>query len=151
MDDIVKQINIRLMHDDISKHTNKFVELIENNIMNIELFSLACDFKDLCMKKFNYCPYTNENNQLISQWIHKETNRIIKLDAVRYILTTYLAKRIDDIVEKYMIHITNFNHNDIQFINLNRKISKLIELTRFIRKGKLYKEFVDLFKNGYLV
>lgn len=151
MDNTVEQMNIHLMHDDISKHTNKFVELIENNIMNIELFSLACDFKDLCMKKYTYYPYTNENNQLISQWRHKETNRIIKLDAVRYILTTFLAKRLDDISEKYMIHIANYNYNDIQFINLNRKISKLIELTRFVRKGKLYKEFVDLFKNGYLV
>ena len=136
---------------DLYKNAHEFVSIIRENIMELELFSLACFYKDICMNDYEYCPTINKQGIKEHLWRHKLTNKIINMDIIRYILTTFMSKKIDKILNEMMSAVASFTFNDIQFIHLHRKISKLIEIGVYVRKGRLYKEFIDLYKNGYLV
>ena len=138
------------------ENITEFVSYIENNIYSLTIFNLSCIYKDICLRNYKYYPKLNVNvpDLIIHEWQHIYYPNLthmyypnLTLDVIRKILVNYVAEILNDIQSKLICECQE--PNDEKFEELQRKIKKISEICCMIKKGVLFKEFIDNYRLGY--
>jgi hypothetical protein len=128
------------------ENLDEFINKLEKNLFEINSFYLSCIFKDICLQNYVYRPKSGMCNQIIHEWEHKYSSQIITVDIMRYILIDDIYNIIYEIQGKYLIESREY---EPQHEILHRKIKKIAEICITLRKGLIFKEFIDCYRFGY--
>ena len=131
------------------ENIDEFIRRCTNDLSHISYFLLACNYKDICLKNYKYTPKLNNCNQIIHEWSHNYKDKILNTDIIRDILVKDIYTTFSDLQNEYLQKSRHIEPNDEEYEKSSRNIKKLAEICISINNGKLYKEFIDCYKNGY--
>jgi hypothetical protein len=104
------------------------------------------------LKDYKYKARTDTDNQIIQEWFHKTTNKLIVLKDIRIMSTEILSAIFSTIQTEYMSDLQPYeNINTAEFDNNRRAIMMISEICVMINRGDIFKEVVDLYKNSYFI
>ena len=94
---------------------NELIQILKDEMFTLTKFKLSCIFNDYMLKDYKYKARTDDDSQIIQEWFHKTTNKLISLKDIRIISDTSIIQAIKILVGK----LANFEKTDIQtLINL---------------------------------
>ena len=136
--------------ENVMENESKFLSVIKENL-KINNFEFCCIFNDVFLQNYNYTPRYNKINKIIYEWVHNTTQEVISLTDIRIYLTTTLRMRFYRLNDSYLNDLCNVESDSREFKILKDKSNKIFEFSIMLEKGDIYKEFVDCYKNSYLV
>jgi len=102
------------------------------------------------LKDYKYKARTDSDNQIIQEWFHKTTNKLISLKDIRIMSTEVFSSIFSAIQTQYMYELQLYeNMNTSECENKRRAVMKISEICVMINRGDIFKEVVDLYKNSY--
>ena len=130
--------------------SNELIQILKNEMFDLNKFKLCCIFNDYMLKDYKYIARTDNNNQIIQEWFHKTTNKLISLKDIRIMSTEVFSSIFSAIQTQYMYELQLYeNMNTSERENKLRAIMKISEIRVMINQGDVFKELVDLYKNSY--
>ena len=131
---------------------NELIQILKEELFNLNKFKLCCIFNDYMLKDYKYKARTDTDNQIIQEWFHKTTNKLIVLKDIRIMSTEILSAIFSTIQTEYMSDLQPYeNINTAEFDNNRRAIMMISEICVMINRGDIFKEVVDLYKNSYFI
>ena len=131
------------------ENLDEFINKLEKNLFEINSFYLSCIFKDICLQNYVYRPKSGMCNQIIHEWEHKYSSQIITVDMMRYLLIDDIYEVLYYILCKYLIESKEQDQHYEKYEILRTKIIKIDEICITLRKGLIFKEFIDCYRFGY--
>ena len=131
----------------LMENLNKFISAIKDNLSSIQAFKLSCLYKDICLQNYKYKPRLI-CNQVIHEWEHSCKKHTLTVDIIREMLTYDLWVLFCEIQDEYLSE-SQLNSKNGENETLQRKIKKIAEICIMVRKGILFKEFIDNYRLGY--
>jgi hypothetical protein len=129
---------------------NDFKNILKNELFNLNKFKLCCIINDYVLRDYKYNLRNDNDNQIIHEWVHKITNKLILLKDIRIMTTEILSSIFSEIQTEYMSDLQFYeNINDVISENKMRAVKRISEICVMIDQGDIFKEFVDLYKNAY--
>lgn len=129
---------------------NDFKNILKNELFNLNKFKLCCIINDYVLRDYKYNLRNDNDNQIIHEWVHKITNKLILLKDIRIMTTEILSSIFSEIQTEYMSDLQFYeNINDVISENKMRAVKRISEICVMIDQGDIFKELVDLYKNAY--
>ena len=139
----------RICHDGIFIF-NRQENILKNELFNLNKFKLCCIINDYVLRDYKYNLRNDNDNQIIHEWVHKITNKLILLKDIRIMTTEILSSIFSEIQTEYMSDLQFYeNINDVISENKMRAVKRISEICVMIDQGDIFKELVDLYKNAY--
>lgn len=133
------------------ENIDEFVTVVEKDIWGITSFSLSCLFNDVCLRNYIFKIQHNSSGQIMYSWENKYNEKKLDVTDIRTVLTIYIFDIISEIQNKYICESQHYEQSEYKNEVNQRKIKKSAEIMLMIKKGIIFKEFIDCYKNGYLI
>jgi len=128
------------------ENIQELISELEN--CNGNYFEASCVYKDVCLKNYKYKPRLNICNQVIHEWKHSYKEQTLTVDTIKQILVHEVFNELSERQNKYLSE-SQLNSKNGENETLQRKIKKIAEICIMVRKGILFKEFIDNYRLGY--
>ena len=129
---------------------NELIQILKEELFNLNKFKLCCIFNDYMLKDYKYKARTDTDNQIIQEWFHKTTNKLIVLKDIRIMSTEILSAIFSTIQTEYMSDLYHSEiFNDTVRENKMRAILRISEICVMINRGDIFKEVVDFYRKSY--
>ena len=128
------------------ENIQELISELEN--CNGNYFEASCVYKDVCLKNYKYKPRLNICNQVIHEWEHSYKEQTLTVDTIKQILVHEVFNELSERQNKYLSE-SQLNSKNGENETLQRKIKKIAEICIMVRKGILFKEFIDNYRLGY--
>jgi hypothetical protein len=129
---------------------NELIQILKDEMFTLNKFKLCCIFNDYMLKDYKYKARTDNDNQIIQEWFHKTTNKLISLKDIRIMSTEVFASIFSAMQTQYMYEMQSYeNINNVVSENAMRAAKRISEICVMINQGDIFKELIDLYKNSY--
>ena len=129
---------------------NELIQILKDEMFTLNKFKLCCIFNDYMLKDYKYKARTDNDNQIIQEWFHKTTNKLISLKDIRIMSTEVFSSIFSAMQTQYMYEMQPYeNVNNVVSENAMRAVKRISEICVMINQGDIFKELIDLYKNSY--
>jgi len=140
-------------------YLDEFLVEFETNILtneSCEPFVFCCAFHDICLRDYKYFAVTNSDSNFNYKfyWSNKinvnpDTRYLLYVHHIRIMLINCMYDVVKELHSSFLEQLQQPKLENEKYVSYQTKIEKCSEWLRIISEGKIFKEFIDCYKNGY--
>ena len=139
-------------------YLDEFIVEFEKSILinkSDELFTFCCAFHDICLRDYKYFVVTNSDSNFNYKfyWSNKKglnpDTRHLYVDHIRQMLMKDMYRAIEVLQVSFIEQLQEYDTYSYGYACCQSKIKKCSEWLLIISEGKIFKEFINCYKNGY--
>jgi hypothetical protein len=136
-------------------YLDEFIVEFEKSILtneSCEPFVFCCAFHDSCLRDYRYISPSKSKFDSKFYWENRNKltpDRHLYVDHIRRILMYDMYDVVKKLHSSFLEQLQEYNLYTDSYAYCQEKIKKCSEWLRIISEGKIFKEFIDCYKNGY--